>query len=132
MVDSPDLSLNISREILQHDRQLRIIGQNIEKRIKGELEKMLRDDKPRYEEFYRNFGVHLKCGVCVEYGRYKDFLRDLLIFATSEDRQITLREYVENMPESQKYIYYACGESTDAIGNLPQAEPVKAKGYDIL
>ena len=78
VVDSPDLSLNISRELLQHDRQLRIIGQNLEKRIKGELEKLMRDDRPKYEEFYRNFGVHLKCGVCDEYGRYKDFLLSLI------------------------------------------------------
>ena len=101
VVDSPDLSLNISREILQHDRQLRIMGQNIEKRVKGELEKLMRDDRPKYEEFYKNFGVHIKCGVCDEYGRYKDFLRDLLIFYTSEDAQRTLKEYSEAMPESQ-------------------------------
>jgi molecular chaperone HtpG len=105
VVDSPDLSLNISREILQHDRQLKIMGQNIEKRIKGELEKLMRDDKPKYETFFQNFGTHLKAGCCDEYGRYKDFLRDLLIFYTSEDKMITLKEYVEAMPESQKAIY---------------------------
>ena len=132
VVDSPDLSLNISREILQHDRQLRIIGQNIEKRIKGELEKMLRDDKPAYEQFYRNFGVHLKCGVCDEYGRYKDFLRDLLIFYTSEDRQITLKEYVENMPEDQKVIYYASSDSVKHAMSLPQCSEVKKRGYELI
>ena len=132
VVDSPDLSLNISREILQHDRQLRIIGQNLEKRIKGELEKMLRDDKPKYEEFFRNFGVHLKCGVCDEYGRYKDFLRDLLIFYTSEDRQITLKEYVENMPESQKVIYFASADTLKHAMSLPQCEEVRSRGYELI
>ena len=105
VVDSPDLSLNISREILQHDRQLRLIGQNLEKKIKGELEKLMKDDREKYEEFFKNFGVHIKCGICDEYGRYKDFLRDLLIFYTSEDHQVSLKEYVSNMPESQKAIY---------------------------
>ena len=110
VVDSPDLSLNISREILQHDRQLRVIGQNLEKKIKGELEKLMRDDRPKYEEFFKNFGYHLKVGVCDEYGRYKDFLKDLLIFHTAEDKQVTLKEYVENMPESQKSIYFASSD----------------------
>ena len=132
VVDSPDLSLNISREILQHDRQLRIIGQNLEKRIKGELEKLMRDDKPKYEEFFKNFGVHLKCGVCDEYGRYKDFLRDLLIFYTSEERQITLKEYVENMPESQKVIYYASADSVRHAMSLPQCEQVRSRGYELI
>ena len=132
VVDSPDLSLNISREILQHDRQLRIIGQNLEKRIKGELEKLMRDDKPKYEEFYKNFGVHLKCGVCDEYGRYKDFLRDLLIFYTSEERQITLKEYVEHMPESQKVIYYASADSVKHAMSLPQCEQVRSRGYELI
>ena len=132
VVDSPDLSLNISREILQHDRQLRIIGQNLEKRIKGELEKLMRDDKPKYEEFFRNFGVHLKCGVCDEYGRYKDFLKDLLIFYTSEDRQITLKEYVENMPESQKVIYYASSDSVKHAMSLPQCEEVRSRGFELI
>ena len=132
VVDSPDLSLNISREILQHDRQLRIIGQNLEKRIKGELEKLMRDDKPKYEEFFKNFGVHLKCGVCDEYGRYKDFLRDLLIFYTSEERQITLKEYVENMPESQKVIYYASSDSVKHAMSLPQCEQVRSRGYELI
>lgn len=132
VVDSPDLSLNISREILQHDRQLKIIGQSLEKRIKGELEKLMKDDKPKYEEFFRNFGVHLKVGVCDEYGRYKDFLKDLLIFYTSEDRQITLKEYVENMPESQKAIYYASSDSVKHAMSLPQCELVRSRGYELI
>ena len=132
VVDSPDLSLNISRELLQHDRQLKIMGQNIEKRIKGELEKLMKDDRPKYEEFFRNYGVHIKCGICDEYGRYKDFLRDLLIFYTSEDHQMTLKEYVENMPESQKSIYYASSDSVKHALSLPQCEEVRKRGYEIL
>ena len=132
VVDSPDLSLNLSREILQHDRQLRIIGQNIEKRIKAELEKLLRDEREKYQDFYRNFGVHLKCGVCDEYGRYKEFLRDLLIFYTSEERQITLKEYVENMPESQKAIYFATADSVKHAMSLPQCREVRNRGYELI
>lgn len=132
IVDSPDLSLNISREILQHDRQLKLIGQNMEKKIKGELEKMMRDDRPKYEQFFKNFGVHLKCGVCDEYGRYKDFLRDLLLFYTSEDRQVTLKEYVENMPESQKVVYYATADSVKHAVSLPQCEEVRSRGYELI
>ena len=132
VVDSPDLSLNISRELLQHDRQLTVIGQNIEKRIKGELEKLMRDDREKYEEFFRNFGNDLKCGVCDEYGRYKDFLRDLLIFFTSEDHQLTLKEYAENMPESQKAIYFASSDSVKHAMSLPQCEEVKSRGYEII
>ncbi len=132
VVDSPDLSLNISREILQHDRQLKLMGQNIEKRIKGELEKLQREDRPKYEEFFRNYGVHIKCGVCDEYGRYKEFLRDLLIFYTSEDHQCTLKEYVEGMPESQKVIYYASSDSVKRALSLPQCEEVRSRGYEIL
>ena len=132
VVDSPDLSLNISREILQHDRQLRIMGQNIEKRIKGELEKLMREDRPKYEEFFKNFGVHIKCGICDEYGRYKDFLRDLLVYFTSEDHQCTLKEYVKNMPESQKVIYYASSDTVKHALSLPQCEEVRSRGYEIL
>ncbi|MCR4606610.1 MAG: molecular chaperone HtpG [Oscillospiraceae bacterium] len=132
IVDSPDLSLNISREILQHDRQLKVIGQNLEKKIKGELEKMMKEDRPKYEEFFKNFGVHLKCGICDEYGRYKDFLRDLLIFYTSEDRQITLKEYVDNMPESQKVIYYAASDSVKHAMSLPQCEQVRSRGFELI
>ncbi len=132
IVDSPDLSLNISRELLQHDRQLRIIGQNLEKRIKGELEKMMRDDRPKYEEFFKNFGVDIKCGICDEYGRYKDFLRDLLIFWNSEEGMCTLKEYVEHMPESQKAIYYASADTLKRAVSLPQCEEVRKRGYDLL
>ena len=132
VVDSPDLSLNISRELLQHDRQLRIIGQNLEKRIKSELEKMMRDDRPKYEEFYKNFGVDLKCGVCDEYGRYKDFLKDLLIFWTGEDKRVTLKEYVEAMPESQKAIYYASADTLKRAISLPQCEEVRSRGFELL
>ena len=132
VVDSPDLSLNISREILQHDRQLQLIGKNLEKKIKGELEKMLKEDRPKYEEFYRSFGAHLKAGCCDEYGRYKDFLRDLLIFYTSEDKQITLKEYVEAMPESQQVIYYASSDSLKHAISLPQCEQVRSRGYQLL
>ena len=132
VVDSPDLSLNISREMLQHDRQLRVIGQNLEKRIKGELEKLMRDDRSKYEEFFRNFGVHIKCGICDEYGRYKDFLRDLLIYCTSGDRQVTLKEYVEKMPESQKAIYYASSDSLKHAMSLPQCEDVRSRGYELI
>ena len=132
VVDSPDLSLNISRELLQHDRQLRIIGQNLEKRIKGELEKMMRDDRPRYETFFANFGTDLKVGVCDEYGRYKDFLRDLLIFYTDQDRQVTLKEYAEGMPESQKAIYFATADSVKRAMSLPQCEEVRKRGYELI
>ena len=96
------------------------MGQNIEKRIKFELEKLMREDRPKYEEFFKNFGVDLKCGVCDEYGRYKDFLRDLLIFWTAEDKQVTLKEYVENMPESQQKIYYATADTLKRAVSLPQ------------
>ena len=132
VVDSPDLSLNISREILQHDRQLRIIGQNLEKKIKAELEKLMRDDREKYEEFYRNFGLHLKCGVCDDYGRYKDFLRDLLVFYTDGERQVSLKEYAENMPESQKSIYFASSDSLKHAKSLPQCEQVKNRGYQLI
>ena len=132
VVDSPDLSLNISREILQHDRQLRVIGQNLEKKIKGELEKLMTEDRLKYEEFFRNFGTDIKCGVCDEYGRYKDFLRDLLVFYTSEEHQITLKEYVENMPESQKAIYFASSDSVKHAMSLPQCDQVRSRGYELI
>ncbi len=132
VVDSPDLSLNISREILQHNRQLKVIGQNLEKKIKGELEKMMRDDRPKYEEFWKNFGIHIKCGVCDEYGRYTDFLKDLLIFYTSEDTQMTLKEYHDNMPESQKAIYFCTADTVKHAMSLPQCEDVRSRGYEIL
>ena len=132
VVDSPDLSLNISREILQHTRQLHVIGQNLEKKIKGELEKMMKDDRPKYEQFFKNFGIHIKAGVCDEYGRYKDFLRDLLIYYTSEDRQVTLKEYADSMPEDQKKIYYASSDTVRHAMDLPQCEEVRSHGYEML
>lgn len=132
IVDSPDLSLNISREILQHNRQLHTIGTSLEKKIKADLEKMMTDDRPKYEEFFKSFGVHLKCGVCDEYGRYKDFLKDLLIYYTSEDRQVTLKEYVNNMPESQKVIYYASSDSVKHAMSLPQCEEVRNRGFELI
>jgi len=132
VVDSPDLSLNISREILQHDRQLKVIGQNLEKKIKGELEKMMKDDREKYEKFWTSFGIHIKCGVCDEYGRYTDFLKDLLVYYTSEDKMVTLKEYLDNMPESQKVIYYANADTVKHAMNLPQCEEVRSRGYEIL
>ena len=132
VVDSPDLSLNISREVLQHNRQLKVIGQNLEKKIKADLEKMLHDDRPKYENFWHNFGIHIKCGVCDEYGRYTDFLKDLLLFYTSEDTMRTLKEYVDNMPESQKAIYFASAETVKKAMALPQCEEVRSRGYEIL
>lgn len=132
VVDSPDLSLNISRELLQHDRQLRVIGQNLEKRIKGELEKLMKDEREKYEEFYKNFGTDLKCGVCDEYGRYKDFLRDLLLFYSDKERQVSLKEYREAMPESQQAIYYASADTLRHAKELPQCEQVRARGYELL
>ena len=132
VVDSPDLSLNISREILQHDKQLKVIGQNLDKRIKGELEKLQRDDREKYNEFFTNFGVYIKCGVCNEYGRFKDTLRDLLLFYSTEDKMVTLKEYVEKMPESQKAIYYASSDSVKHAMSMPQCEDVRKRGYEIL
>ena len=132
VVDSPDLSLNISREILQHNRQLHTIGTSLEKKIKGEFEKMMREDRPKYEELFTNFGTHLKCGVCDEYGRYKDFLKDLLLFYTSEDHLLTMQEYVDAMPESQKAIYYASSDSVKHAMSLPQCEEVRSRGYELI
>ena len=132
VVDSPDLSLNISREILQHTRQLHVIGNSLEKKIKSELMKMMNDDRPKYQQFFRSFGVDIKAGICDEYGRYKDFLKDLLIFYTSEDHQVTLQEYVDNMPESQQKIYYASSDSVRHAMDLPQCEEVRARGYEII
>ena len=132
IVDSPDLSLNISREILQHNRQLHTIGTSLEKKIKGELEKMMKDDREKYEELFKNFGVDIKCGICDEYGRYKDFLKDLLLFYTGEDSQMTLQEYADKMPESQKAIYYANSDSVKHAMSLPQCEEVISRGFRII
>lgn len=133
LVDSQDLSLNISRELLQHDKQLKIIAKNIERSIKNELTKLLKNNREEYEKFFKNFGLQLKFGIYQSYGMNKDTLQDLLIFHSSfENKQVTLAEYVSRMKEEQKYIYYACGESTAKIDLLPQTELLKDKGYEIL
>ncbi len=133
LVDSQDLSLNISREMLQHDKQLKIIAGKIEKRIQSELEKMLKNDREKYEEFFKNFGLQLKFGIYNSYGMLKDKLQDLLLFYSgNEKKMITLKEYVENMLENQKEIYFASGETNDKIDHLPTVEMVKDKGFDIL
>lgn len=133
LVDSQDLSLNISREMLQHDRQLKLIASRLEKKIKTELISMLRNDREKYETFYNQFGLNLKYGLYSAYGETNELLKDLLMFVSSfEDKLITLEEYVSRMKEDQKFIYYACGESAEKISRLPQAESVKDKGYEIL
>ena len=133
LVDSEDLSLNISRELLQHDRQLKIIAANIEKKIKNELSKAMKDDREGYEEFFRSFGLGLKFGIYNTYGACRDVLEDLLMFVSSNDKKLTtLSEYVDRCPESQENIYYACGETVDKIEMLPQTELAKEKGIEIL
>ena len=133
IVDSPDLSLNISREMLQHDRQLKRIANNLEKKIKSELSKMMTNDREAYEKVFEIFGVQMKFGVVSDYGAHKDVVKDLLLFwSQKEEKYVSLSEYVEKMPEDQKYIYYAAGESRTKLSQLPQTELVKDKGYDIL
>ena len=133
IVDSQDLSLNISREMLQHDRQLRRIAGNLEKKIKSELNKLLVNDREKYEHIFESFGLQIKYGVVADYGVQKDLLKDLLLFwSEKEGKYITLSEYVEKMPEDQKYICYAAGESRTKLSQLPQTERVRDKGYDIL
>ncbi len=133
VVDSPDFSLNISREILQHDRQLKVIAAAIEKKIKAELVKMQKDDREKYEKFWNAFGTQIKYGVVGEYGAKKDLLKDLLLFWSSkENGNTTLAAYKDRMPEDQPYYYYACGESVDKIAKLPQVERILDKGYEIL
>ncbi len=133
MVDSEDLSLNISREMLQHDRQLKLIAKNVRSKIKSELDDLLKNDREKYEEFFKAFGRQLKYGVYRDFGRNKDVLQDLLLFYSStEKKPATLSEYVGRMPEDQKFIYYAAGESIERIEKLPQAEFVADKGYEIL
>ncbi|GFP75218.1 molecular chaperone HtpG [Clostridium fungisolvens] len=133
IVDSEDLSLNISREILQHDRQLKLIAKNIKNKIKSELETMLKNDREKYEKFYEAFGKQLKYGLYSEYGSNKDVLQDLIMFYSSKEKKmVTLAEYVDRMAESQKYIYYASGESNERIEKLPQTELLLDKGYEIL
>lgn len=133
IVDSEDLSLNISREILQHDRQLKLIAKKIEDKIKDELALLLKNDREKYEEFFKGFGKQLKFGIYNDFGMHKETLQDLIIFYSSKEKKmVTLEEYVSRMPEEQKYIYYAAGESVDRIDKLPQIELVKDKGYEIL
>ncbi len=133
VVDSPDLSLNISRELLQHDRQLKVIAGNLEKKIKADLGKFLAEDREGYQTFWKNFGRQLKYGVVNEYGRHKDLLQDLLLFYSStEKKPVTLDEYVSRMKEDQKYIYYASGDTADKIDKLPQTEGLQDAGTEIL
>lgn len=133
VVDSPDLSLNISRELLQHDRQLKIISANLEKKLRAELERMLRDDREGYEKFWKNFGRQLKVCALNNYGAQKDKLQDLLLFYSSTEKKlVTLGEYVSRMPENQKYIYFAAGESIEAIDHMPQTEVLKDSSTEIL
>ncbi|KEI98094.1 molecular chaperone HtpG [Clostridium botulinum] len=133
IVDSEDLSLNISREILQHDRQLKLIAKNIKTKIKNELESLLKKEREKYEKFYESFGRQLKYGVYSDFGSNKDILQDLLMFYSSKEKKmVTLAEYVSRMPEDQKYIYYAVGESNERIEKLPQIEGVLDKGYEVL
>ncbi|AIQ24633.1 molecular chaperone HtpG [Paenibacillus sp. NPDC058367] len=133
MVDSEDLSLNISREMLQHDRQLTLIAKNIKNKVKSQLQSLLKDEREKYEQFYNAFGRQLKFGVYNDYGMHKETLQDLLMFYSSKEKKlVTLDEYVSRMPEDQKYIYYASGESIDRIEKLPQTELVSDKGYEIL
>ncbi|MCL2662169.1 MAG: molecular chaperone HtpG [Oscillospiraceae bacterium] len=133
VVDSQDFSLNISREMLQHDRQLKVIKTNIEKRVKAELKKLMENDIEKYETFYKAFGIQLKYGIANGYGMNKDMLSDLIMFYSSKaEKLIPIAEYVKNMPEEQKYIYYASGESITLLDKLPQAEQVRDKGYEIF
>ncbi len=133
LVDSQDLSLNISREMLQHDRQLKIIAKNIENKIRTELQNMLKNDRENYEKFFNTFGMQLKYGTYNNYGMDKDKLKDLLMFYSSTEKKlVTLGEYVSRMKDGQDTIYYACGESIDKIDLLPQVDSVKDKGYEIL
>ena len=133
VVDSPDLSLNISRELLQHDRQLKIIAANIEKKVKAELKKLLDNEPEKYEKFYQSFALQLKYGIVADFGQKKDLLSDLLLFHSSrESRPVTLSEYVKKMPEEQKFIYYVCADSVQRAAKLPQTEQVAERGYEIL
>lgn len=133
MVDSEDLSLNISREMLQHDRQLTLIAKNIKSKVKSALQGMMKDERENYEKFFASFGRGLKFGVYNDYGMNKEDLQDLLLFTSSKEKKlVSLDEYVSRMPEDQKYIYYASGDSIDRIEKLPQTEMVLDKGYEIL
>ena len=133
LVDSQDLSLNISREMLQHDRQLKVIATSLEKKIKSELLKMLKNDREKYETFYKHFGLQLKFGIYSDYGIHKEMLQDLIMFYSSTEKKlVTLAEYVERMKEGQEQIYYACGSTVEQIATLPQIELFAEKGYEVL
>ena len=133
VVDSADFSLNISREVLQHTRQLKTIAAALEKKIKNELLKMQKEDREKYEKFWSAFGTQLKYGVVADYGQHKEVLQDLLLFWSSkEGANTTLAAYKDRMPEDQPFYYYACGESVDKIAKLPQVERILDKGYEIL
>ena len=133
VVDSQDFSLNISREILQHDRQLKTISKTLEKKIKNELSNLLKNDREKYEEFFKSFGREVKYGIVSEYGTHKELLQDLLLFYSStEKKMVTLSEYVDRMKEEQKYIYFATGDSVESIDKLPQTEILQNKGFEIL
>ncbi|MBQ7960929.1 MAG: molecular chaperone HtpG [Clostridia bacterium] len=133
VVDSQNLSLNISREILQHDKQLKVIASNLEKKIKSELKKMMTDNREGYEAFFKAFGIQLKYGIVNDFGMHKELLSDLLMFYSSTEKKlVSLSEYVSRMPEEQKFIYFASGETVGKIDQLPQTELVKDKGYEIL
>jgi len=133
LVDSQDLSLNISREMLQHDRQLKLIAQSLEKKIRSELLAMLKNERETYEKFYKNFGLQLKWGVYHNFGANKELLKPLLMFYSSREKKlVTIEEYIARMKEDQKYIYYACGKNIDNIDRLPQTELLKDRGYEIL
>ncbi|MEA4873925.1 molecular chaperone HtpG [Anaerorhabdus sp.] len=133
LIDSDDLNLNISREILQQDRQMKVLAQSIEKKIKNNLEEMLKGEREEYEKFFTNFGLTLKYGIYQDYGMHKDTLQNLILFKSSkEDKYVTLEEYVERMQEGQDLIYYACGETIDAIKKLPQMERLQEKNLEVL
>ncbi len=133
IVDSADFSLNISREMLQHDRQLKLIAKNIEKKLRAELTKILQDTREKYEKFWKGFGLQLKYGMYADYGMHKDDLKDLILFhSLKENKLISFQEYVAKMPEEQKHIYYASGETEAKIAALPQSDAIQEKGYDIL
>ncbi len=133
IVDSQDLSLNISREMLQHNRQLTIIARNIEKKIKSELKSMLENEREKYEQFYAAFGRQLKYGTVAQYGMHKDAVQDLLLFYSNRQKKlVSLGEYVADMPEGQEKIYYVAGESVDRLSKLPQVETLAARGFDTL
>ena len=133
VVDTPDVSLNISREMLQHTRQLKIIAKNLEKKIKAELLKLQKDDREKYEQFWKSFGLNVKYGAVADYGMSKDKVLELLLFTSSQaEKGATLEEYKDRMTESQEYIYYATGEDAGQMAKLPQAERILDKGYEIL